>query len=106
MRRQRPAAHAAPDSARLAQRRVALLGLRLLLGNRLLEVLKTELQLLIGQTLGLAAELQALQLQQQMMQPLILRLQRIAVSASRSAIIASTNARSASASAGSSGASG
>ena len=57
MRRQRPAARAAFGGPRLAQRRVAPLGLCLLLGDRLLEVLKTELQLLIGQALGLAAEL-------------------------------------------------
>jgi hypothetical protein len=75
--RQRTAARAAPDSARLAQRRVALLGLRLFLGDRLLEVLKTELQLLIGQALGLAAELQAPERQQQVSQPLVLRLQGI-----------------------------
>jgi hypothetical protein len=75
--RQRPAAGAAFGGTRLAQRRVALLGLRLLLGDRLLEVLKTELQLLIGQALGLAAELQAPERQQQVSQPLVLRLQGI-----------------------------
>jgi hypothetical protein len=78
MRRQRIATRAAPCRARLAQRRIALLGLRLLLGDRLLEVIETELQLLLWQALGLAAELQAPELQQQMLQPLVLRLQRIA----------------------------
>jgi hypothetical protein len=56
-----------------AQRRVLLLGLGILFGNRLLKGFQTQLQLFLRQPLGAGAEVHARQLQQQMTQPVILR---------------------------------
>ena len=56
----------------LLQRRIALLRLGLALGDGLLEVLQAELHLLLRQALGLGAELHALELEQQVPQPVVL----------------------------------
>jgi hypothetical protein len=55
------------------QRRVLLLGLGILFGNRLLKCFQTQLQLFLRQPLGAGAEVHARQLQQQVTQPVILR---------------------------------
>jgi hypothetical protein len=55
-----------------AQRRVLLLGLGILFGNRLLERFQTQLQLFLRQPFGAGAEVPARQLQQQMTQSVIL----------------------------------
>ena len=75
MRRQRAAVGAPLGHAIAAEFGVALLRLRLTGGDRLLEVLERELHLLVGQALRLGAELQALELEQQMPQPVILHRQ-------------------------------
>jgi len=69
-----------------AQLRIPLLGLGVGLGDRLLSILKAELQLFLRQTLRLRTELHTVELQQQMLlsfepfqQPIAFRRQRIAL---------------------------
>ena len=77
MCRQRATVRPPLGCPRLLQRRIALLRLGLALGDGLLEVLQAELQLLLGQALGPGAELHALELEQQVPQPVVLRGQRV-----------------------------
>ena len=73
VRRQRAAVGPALGRPRLLQRRIAPLRFGLALGDGLLEVLQAELQLLLEQTFGPGAELQAPELEQQVPQPVVLR---------------------------------
>ena len=77
MRRQRAASNATCLPALPLERWRALLRLGLELCDRNLEVVDAELQLRLGQTLGSAAKLQALELEQQVTQPVVLLRQRI-----------------------------
>ena len=71
MRRQRAAARTALRHAPLPQFGIALLRFGRAFGNRLLEVLKPQLQLILRQAFGLAAELPALELQQEVVQSFV-----------------------------------
>ena len=72
VRRQRAAVGAAFRGALMPQGRIALLRTGLALCDRGLQILEAEVQLLLRQSFRLPAELQALQLQQQVPQPLVL----------------------------------
>ena len=86
VRRQRAAARPALGRTRLAQRRVALLDLCLALRDSPFELLQAQLQLIVRQPLRLAAELQAFEPQQQVVQPLVLLHQGVAFRRQRSAL--------------------
>jgi hypothetical protein len=77
MRRQPAATGTATLGLVVAQRRRCLARLGRVLRQRRLDLLEREQQLLLGELLGLRAELQALQLQQQVMQPLVPARQRV-----------------------------
>ena len=77
--RQPAAARPAPGGAPLAQFGRALLRLSLGVGDRGLDLLEGELQLVLGQLLRAPAELHALQLAQQVLQPLVPRRQGVAL---------------------------
>jgi hypothetical protein len=75
--RQPAAASPAPDGVLLAQIRRALLRLGLGAGERGLDLLEGKLQLVLRQPLRARPELHALQLAQQVLQPLVPRRQRV-----------------------------
>ncbi len=79
VRRQRATVGAALRGARTPQVRIALLRLGLARYDRGLQILEAELQLLLRQPFRLPAELQALQLYQQVSQPVVLVRQRVAL---------------------------
>ena len=79
VRRQRTPARPAPGHPLPLQGGIALLSLCLALCNGLLQAFQAKLQLLLGQPLGPDAELHALEPQQQVSQPVVLRRQRLAL---------------------------
>ena len=74
----RPAVDSAPLSVSASPSRVSLVVVSLAGGNRLLDILKRQMQLVRIELLRAAAK-RALQLAQQMLQAIILRLQEIAL---------------------------
>jgi hypothetical protein len=79
VRRQAPTAGPTPFGLLPAQLRRALAGLGLVGSERRLGLLEGEQQLVFGQPLRSAPELHPLELRQQMLQPLVLRCQRVAL---------------------------
>ena len=75
----RPAVDSTPLSVSASPSRVSLVVVSLAGGNRLLDILKRQMQLVRIELLRAAAKLRALQLAQQMLQAIILRLQEIAL---------------------------